>query len=90
MLERDVSKRLGASKSTMFRIGGTSALKSHSFFASLDWIALADLRLSPPLNLTMGVDAAAPGDTSLFDEGVGRMMMSLMMNIIIIIVMLTV
>lgn len=32
LLERNVTKRLGAGKSSMFVIRGVQALKSHSFF----------------------------------------------------------
>lgn len=52
------SKRLGNSRSTMFVIGGTTALKNHKFFAdgalpgvvgSLDWQALEALEIEPPI-----------------------------------------
>ncbi|KAJ1442339.1 kinase-like domain-containing protein [Ochromonadaceae sp. CCMP2298] len=50
MLEKDMNKRLGSAKSTMFSIGGVTALKSHPFFEFLDWHALERLEVSPPLS----------------------------------------
>ena len=40
-LEKDMNKRLGAVKTTMFTIGGVTALKQHQFFEDIDWTALA-------------------------------------------------
>ena len=45
LLEKDMNKRLGSSKSNMFVIGGVAALKSHPFFnmhkgETLDWKAV--------------------------------------------------
>lgn len=37
LLERNVQKRLGAARSTMFEVGGVSALKAHRFFNKIDW-----------------------------------------------------
>jgi p70 ribosomal S6 kinase len=48
LLERNVSKRLGAMRSTMFEVGGISAIKGHPFFKSLDWHALFSKNVSPP------------------------------------------
>ena len=33
MLDKDPSRRLGASKGTMFQLGGTVLLKKHAFFS---------------------------------------------------------
>lgn len=41
LLEKDMNKRLGAVKGTMFTIGGVAALKQHEFFAEIDWNAMA-------------------------------------------------
>jgi serine/threonine protein kinase len=51
MIERDVSKRLGASKSTMFSIGGVAALKQHPFFDGLIWLDILQLQCPPPIVL---------------------------------------
>jgi len=37
LLERNVQKRLGGQKSSMFEIGGVAALKQHKFFRTIDW-----------------------------------------------------
>ena len=37
LLERNVQKRLGAARTTMFEVGGVSALKAHRFFNKIDW-----------------------------------------------------
>ena len=44
------NKRLGCVKSTMFNIGGVTALKQHSFFEFIDWNALERLEVDPPFN----------------------------------------
>jgi hypothetical protein len=49
LLEKDVNKRLGAVKSTMFSIGGVAALKAHAFFVGLDWHAVLACRYEPPI-----------------------------------------
>ena len=36
-MERNVAKRLGATKSTMFTVGGVAGLKDHKFFKGLRW-----------------------------------------------------
>jgi p70 ribosomal S6 kinase len=51
MLDKDMNKRLGCAKSTMFSIGGITALKQHDFFAGLNWIALGNLQITPPIDL---------------------------------------
>jgi p70 ribosomal S6 kinase len=56
MLEKDINKRLGAAKSTMFSIGGVAALKRHAFFDDLDWAALLALELEPPIDLSKAYD----------------------------------
>ena len=40
LLCRDPSRRLGATKSTMLRVGGIQELKRHPFFRGLDWLRL--------------------------------------------------
>jgi hypothetical protein len=35
----------------MFSIGGVTALKNHDFFCGLDWIALGQLEIAPPIDL---------------------------------------
>ena len=37
LLCRNVEKRLGAGRSSFFKVGGVAALKAHPFFAGLDW-----------------------------------------------------
>ena len=44
------NKRLGCAKSTMFSIGGVSALKQHAFFEFTDWQALERLQVTPPFD----------------------------------------
>ncbi|CAM9161474.1 unnamed protein product, partial [Discosporangium mesarthrocarpum] len=61
-LERNVSKRLGATKTTMFEIGGVSAVKNHPFFRGIEWKKLLALQVEPPLKPE--VDGAT--DTSNF------------------------
>eukprot|EP00596_Hydrurales_sp_CCMP1899_P003551 CAMPEP_0119044698 /NCGR_PEP_ID=MMETSP1177-20130426/33696_1 /TAXON_ID=2985 /ORGANISM="Ochromonas sp, Strain CCMP1899" /LENGTH=813 /DNA_ID=CAMNT_0007015211 /DNA_START=211 /DNA_END=2649 /DNA_ORIENTATION=- len=53
MLEKDLNKRLGASKSTMFSLGGVAALKQHPFFEDLNWTALINLEIEPPIDLSV-------------------------------------
>lgn len=48
-LERNVSRRLGAKKTTMFDIGGATAVKHHAFFEGIDWAKLIALQVEPPL-----------------------------------------
>ena len=47
------NKRLGAARGTMFCIGGVAALKRHPFFEDLDWTDLINLRISPPIDLSI-------------------------------------
>ncbi len=53
LLNRDVSKRLGSAKSTMFEVGGVAQLKSMSFFDELDWILLEKKMIPPPFDLAV-------------------------------------
>eukprot|EP01038_Epipyxis_sp_PR26KG_P004424 gene4424-6257_t len=84
LLDKDMKKRLGAAKSTMFSIGGVAALKRHPFFDDIDWTALERLEIEPPINLTIQQSNNANNDnntdtntnnnsndylTSHFDEG---------------------
>lgn len=55
------NKRLGCAKSTMFSIGGVSALKQHAFFEFLDWNALERLQVTPPFNFLSGATSGIPG-----------------------------
>ena len=48
LLNRNVPNRLGATKSTMFQVGGVAALKRMDFFAGIDWDKLATKELNPP------------------------------------------
>ena len=61
MLEKDVNKRLGAVKSTMFAVGGVAALKSHAFFtdAGLDWHAVLARQYDPPIRPSAAADPLA-------------------------------
>ena len=69
LLERNVTRRLGAVKATMFKVGGVTALKQHPFFVGhplyedIDWQALLELRVPPP----MVPQLANAADTSNFD-----------------------
>lgn len=68
MLDKDMSKRLGAAKSTMFSIGGVTALKQHDFFRGLDWDALIEGNLPPPIDLSPRGDEESSA-TAHFHEG---------------------
>ena len=48
LLNRDVNKRLGAAKGTMFEVGGVGALKQQPFFSGLDWGKLELKEIEPP------------------------------------------
>eukprot|EP00752_Nemacystus_decipiens_P016534 g14778.t1 len=63
-LERNVSRRLGAKKTTMFDIGGATAVKHHPFFEGIDWAKLIALQVEPPLK----PDLISTTDTSNFAE----------------------
>lgn len=66
LLERDVSKRLGAEKATFTQIGGVAKLKQHPFFKvpntnmgdiqKIDWYALERGEIEPPLHLQFDSD----------------------------------
>ncbi len=73
LLERNVQKRLGAARSTMFELGGVAALKAHRFFAKIDWQALLRKQLPAPVLPELGDEA----DTSNFDEEFTKMDISL-------------
>jgi len=45
LLEKDVTKRLGSTKGTMFAIGGVAALKKHDFFDDIDWNELLEKKI---------------------------------------------
>ncbi|KAL4109083.1 hypothetical protein PRIC1_000788 [Phytophthora ramorum] len=64
LLERNVGKRLGGGKSSMFVVKGVQALKRHSFFKSVDWEKMESLRVPPPKVPTVTHEA----DTSNFDK----------------------
>lgn len=63
-LERNVSRRLGAKKTTMFDIGGATAVKHHPFFDGIDWVKLIALQVEPPLK----PDLVSTTDTSNFSS----------------------
>jgi len=50
LLEKDSMKRLGSSKSTMFVIGGVTALKAEPFFKGIDWKKVYNCELTPPID----------------------------------------
>lgn len=56
LLNRNVQKRLGAAKSTMFEVGGVAALKNEPFFGHLNWEHLANRQVEPPQVLTVQND----------------------------------
>ena len=56
LLNRNVQKRLGAAKSTMFEVGGVAALKNEPFFAHLNWEQLANKQVEPPQVLSVQSD----------------------------------
>ncbi|KAG2941066.1 hypothetical protein PC117_g10342 [Phytophthora cactorum] len=64
LLERNVSKRLGGGKSSMFVVKGVQALKRHPFFKSVDWEKMETLRVPPPMVPSVSDEA----DTSNFDK----------------------
>lgn len=57
-----MSRRLGAKKTTMFDIGGATAVKHHPFFEGIDWAKLIALQVEPPLKPELG----STTDTSNF------------------------
>jgi p70 ribosomal S6 kinase len=48
LLNRNVSSRLGATRSTMFEVGGVAGLKAMEFFKDLDWEKLERQEMVPP------------------------------------------
>ena len=48
LLNRDVTKRWGAARSTMFEVGGVAGLKGADFFKHLDWDKLGKKEVEPP------------------------------------------
>ncbi len=63
LLERNVNKRLGATKSTMFEVGGVKVLKNHPFFVDIDWKGLLSKSPSPPFIPDL---SGGPMDTTNF------------------------
>ncbi|GMF35981.1 unnamed protein product [Phytophthora fragariaefolia] len=49
LLERNVDKRLGSGKSTMFQVKGVQAIKKHAFFKGIDWHLLEQKQVQPPI-----------------------------------------
>ena len=75
LLERNVSKRLGAAKTTMFEVGGIAALKDHAFFTcerAFSWKKIEEKTTPPPLH----VGVAEVGDTSNFDKDITALAIS--------------
>ena len=71
LLEKDMTKRLGSTKSTMFTIGGVAALKSHEFFVDIDFKKLVRKELKPPIDIsegTISVDGTKDIGTGNFHE----------------------
>ncbi|KAL7689543.1 putative rho-associated protein kinase [Plasmopara halstedii] len=64
LLERNVSKRLGGGKSSMFVVKGVHALKRHPFFKSVNWKKMETLCVPPPMVPNISDEA----DTSYFDK----------------------
>eukprot|EP00981_Chlorochromonas_danica_P007259 scaffold1623_cov165-Ochromonas_danica.AAC.11 len=70
LLDRDASKRLGCSKSSMFSIGGVHALKMHAFFEGLNWQDVENLQLIPPIDIQLGSEMVTQNalDTQYFSQ----------------------
>ncbi|KAL7997119.1 putative serine/threonine-protein kinase Mps1 [Plasmopara halstedii] len=64
LLERNVDKRLGSGKSTMFQVKGVQAIKKHAFFKSIDWGLLEQKKVQPPISLNV----LSNTDTTYFSE----------------------
>jgi serine/threonine protein kinase len=64
LLNRNVSARLGAAKSTMFEVGGVAGLKKVDFFAMIDWDKLLLKQIDPPATFTVDHD----GDVQYFHD----------------------
>lgn len=56
LLNRNVSARLGASRGTMFEVGGVAALKQAAFFNFIDWEKLERKEVEPPEKLPVEHD----------------------------------
>ncbi|TYZ65344.1 hypothetical protein PybrP1_012668 [[Pythium] brassicae (nom. inval.)] len=69
LLERNVSKRLGGGKSSMFVVRGISALKAHAFFKGIDWNEIEKMHVRPPMTPTVDHDA----DTRNFSDKFTRL-----------------
>ncbi|KAJ1447652.1 kinase-like domain-containing protein [Pelagophyceae sp. CCMP2097] len=59
LLERQVPRRLGAQKATMFEVGGVARLRAEPFFAGIEWQPLSRRESPAPLqpNLTAHADS---------------------------------
>lgn len=64
LLERNVDKRLGSGKSTMFQVRGVQAIKKHAFFKGIDWRLLEQKKITPPIVPVIKSNT----DTSYFSE----------------------
>jgi len=53
LLNRDVQKRWGTAKSTMFEVGGVAGLKMAEFFDSIDWDKLERKEIDPPMTMSV-------------------------------------
>lgn len=53
LLNRDVQKRWGTAKSTMFQVGGVAGLKQAEFFKKIDWEKLERKEVDPPKVLSV-------------------------------------
>ncbi|RHY57322.1 hypothetical protein DYB38_001554 [Aphanomyces astaci] len=75
LLERNVDKRLGAGKSTMFKVKGVAAIKQHPFFSRIDWGLLAQRKITPPVTPLLATNTGGLGtlDTSCFAESFTKM-----------------
>jgi serine/threonine protein kinase len=56
LLNRDVAKRLGSARGTMFEVGGVGALKIQPFFSGLDWGKLELKAIEPPEDFSVDND----------------------------------
>ncbi|KDO33815.1 AGC protein kinase [Saprolegnia parasitica CBS 223.65] len=65
LLERNVEKRLGSGKSTMFQVRGVAAIKKHPFFKDIDWGLLERKRMTPPVvpSVTNSLDTSCFADS---------------------------
>jgi len=65
LLNRNVEQRLGATSSSMFKIGGVAGLKEQAFFKGIDWNRLEALEIEPPFKPKL---PEGEQDTSNFSE----------------------